>query len=179
METATYTVRRTVPAKKKLAETLHDKVLYADATMNEDDWLTASGAIIGVLGIGLGIWWLDSVVAIGIGVSVVRDGFRNVRRALADLLDGRAHTFDNSAPHPSIIAAVQALEKLPWVESAGVRMRDQGHVFHTEAFVRPAGGATVSLAQLDEARTEVRRIDWKLQDTVIIPVTDVPPEASR
>ena len=39
--------------KMRLAEELHDKVLYADAAMNKADWMTAVGAIVGVLGIGV------------------------------------------------------------------------------------------------------------------------------
>jgi len=47
-------------AKLPLAEALHDKVLHADATMNKADWLTAGAAMVGVLGIGLGLWWADA-----------------------------------------------------------------------------------------------------------------------
>jgi divalent metal cation (Fe/Co/Zn/Cd) transporter len=41
-------------AKISLAEELHNKVLYADAKMNKADWLTASAAMVGVVGIGSG-----------------------------------------------------------------------------------------------------------------------------
>ena len=46
-------------AKIRLAEELHNKVLYADAKMNKADWLTAGAAMVGVLGIGFGLWWAD------------------------------------------------------------------------------------------------------------------------
>ena len=46
-------------AKQPLAKELHDKVLYADAEMNRADWLTAGAAMLGVVGIGFGLWWAD------------------------------------------------------------------------------------------------------------------------
>jgi divalent metal cation (Fe/Co/Zn/Cd) transporter len=40
--------------KLTLSETLHDKVLYADADMNKADWMTGAAAIAGIVGIGWG-----------------------------------------------------------------------------------------------------------------------------
>src|SRR5690554_4425162 len=51
-------------AKLKLAKDLHNKVLYADADMNKADWMTALGSIVGVTGVGIGLWWLDAVAAL-------------------------------------------------------------------------------------------------------------------
>jgi divalent metal cation (Fe/Co/Zn/Cd) transporter len=42
--------------KLAYAAELHDKVLYADAEMNRADWMTASAAALGILGIGVGLW---------------------------------------------------------------------------------------------------------------------------
>jgi divalent metal cation (Fe/Co/Zn/Cd) transporter len=76
-------------AKLPLASQLHDKVLYADAKMNRANWLTAGAAIVGVLGIGAGLWWADGAAAIIISLDITRDGFTNVRAAVADLMDSR------------------------------------------------------------------------------------------
>ena len=65
--------------KMKLADDLHDKVLYADADMNKADWMTALGSIIGVTGIGLGLWWLDAVAALFIAVTILGDGIKNTK----------------------------------------------------------------------------------------------------
>lgn len=164
--------------KKKLAKALHDKVLYADAAMNSDDWLTASGAMAGVLGIGFGLWWADSVVAILIGASVINDGVQNVRAAMRGLLDARVQTYDESEPHPLLHSAVSALGALPWVSKAGVRMRDEGHVFHTEAFVVPRG-ETVTMEQVEEAQAALRELDWKTDDSVVVPVREIPEACTR
>src|SRR5918999_713341 len=89
-------------AKLPLAAELHDKVLYADAKMNRANWLTAGAAIIGVLGIGIGLWWADAAAAIVISLDITRDGLINVRAAAADLMDSRPTRHDDSTTHPLI-----------------------------------------------------------------------------
>jgi divalent metal cation (Fe/Co/Zn/Cd) transporter len=160
--------------KLKLAEELHNKVLYADADMNKADWMTAVGSIVGVTGIGLGLWWLDGAAAIFIAGSILFDGIRNLRAALADLMDERATTFDDKKPHPVAEQVDDHLRGLPWVAKAGSRMRDEGHVFHIESFVVPKDGVLPTLDQLEAARQECIEIDWKVQDIVLVLTRDLP-----
>jgi cation diffusion facilitator family transporter len=160
-------------AKMKLAETLHDKVLYADADMNKADWLTALGSIIGVTGIGLGLWWTDAVAALFIAATIVSDGIKNLRSAVRDLMDARPTTYDNARPHPVLPQVVDLLRGLDWVREAGVRARDEGHVFHVEAFVVPTA-TTPTVEMLNEARRRCVELDWRLEDVVVIPVDVLP-----
>lgn len=162
--------------KMKLAEELHDKVLYADADMNKADWMTAVGSIVGVAGIGLGIWWLDAAAALFISASILWDGVKNVRDAVLDLIDARATTFDNKNPHPLTRNISEHLETFPWIERAATRVRDEGHVFHVEAFIVPALGAELTVGALENARDSCRSVDWKIDDIVIVPVSEVPQE---
>lgn len=78
-----------------VAEKLHDKVLRADADMGKADWTTAVATILGVLGIGIGLWWADSVAAIAVAISVLRDGAQNLGSAVAGVTDAEARTFDD------------------------------------------------------------------------------------
>ncbi|MCU1419092.1 MAG: cation transporter [Mycetocola sp.] len=160
--------------KMKLARELHDKVLYADAAMNKADWMTAVGSIVGVGGIGLGLWWADSAAALFIAGSILWDGLKNMRAAVEDLMDARAMTFDDSKPHPIVNKVDEYLRSLDWVADAGSRARDQGHVFHIESFVVPLSRRTVSLADLEKAREGCIALDWKVEDIVLIPVTELP-----
>ncbi|KAE8763589.1 cation transporter [Georgenia thermotolerans] len=162
--------------KLPLARTLHDRVLFADADMNKADWMTAGGAVVGVLGIGVGLWWADAVAALFISASIVRDGVTNLRVATAALMDARASTYDGAKPHPLLAEIDRRLEALPWVAQARSRVRDLGHVFHVESFVVPAGDAAPSLADLAEAREEALAVDWKIQDMVVVPVRELPEE---
>ncbi|GAB48052.1 cation transporter [Mobilicoccus pelagius] len=159
--------------KMPLSEDLHDKVLHADADMNKADWMTAVGAILGILGIGVGWWWADGVAALAISASVLHDGVTQVRNATRGLMDARARRFDDSEPHPLVWQVTDLARRCPWVVEAGVRMRDQGHVFHTEVFVVPQDGA-VSVDAIARLREEIMSLDWKLHDVVVAPVDSVP-----
>lgn len=166
------------PAKARLAPTLHNKVLFADADMAKADWQTTAASIVGVLGIGIGWWWLDGVAALFISAGIARDGFTNTRGAVRDLIDQRARTHDDAELQPLIGRIVERLEAEPWVERAAVRMRDMGQVFHVEAFVVPRRGK-VALGALESARRAIADMDWKMQDVVLAPVSALPEEAER
>lgn len=165
-------------AKAKIAPDLHNKVLYADADMAKADWTTTVASIVGVLGIGIGWWWLDGAAALFISLGIVWDGYKNTRSAVLDLIDQRARTHDDAKPHPLSGRIVAELEAQPWVRAASVRMRDMGQVFHVEAFVVPDGGR-VRLDRLEAAREHIADLDWKVQDVVVVPVTSLPDESDR
>ena len=155
--------------KKKLAAELHEKVLYADAEMNRADWMTAGAAGIGVIGIGFGLWWADSVAALFISFDIARDGWTNVKAAVGDLMDSRPTTYDHSGPHPAMEKMEELLLGLDWVGDARVRLREEGHVFAGEAFVVPAREDGI-VSRLEDAYERIRELDWRLHDVVIVPV---------
>ena len=159
--------------KLKLADELHEKVLYADAKMNRADWLTATAAAVGVMGIGLGLWWADGVAALFISLDITRDGWGNIRAATGDLMDARPTTFDHSKPHQVMADMEEALLELDWVEQVSVRLREEGHVFAGEAWVVPAEERNL-LVRLEEAHERVQALDWRLHDVAIVPVDSLP-----
>ncbi|MFC8192615.1 cation diffusion facilitator family transporter [Cellulomonas sp. NPDC057328] len=163
-------------AKLPLARTLHDRVLHADADMNRADWMTAVAGIVGVLGIGVGLWWADSAAALVISSSILKDGVTNVRTAVRALMDARATTVDGSDVHPLVGRVEEHLAAVPWVREGGVRLRDEGHVFHAECFVVPRDGTTPSLQALADLGGSVSALDWKLRDVVVVPVPELPGE---
>ena len=156
-----------------LARDLHDKVLYADADMNKADWMTALGSIIGVTGIGLGLWWLDAVAALFIASTILADGVRNLKASITDLMDTRAVTFDDKEPHPVIHQINTYLNGVHWVGSAGSRIRDEGHVFHVEAFVVPRN-STIDVEAVEATQAACAELDWRLSDVVIVLVPELP-----
>lgn len=166
------------PVKAKLAPVLHNKVLYADADMAKADWQSTAASIVGVLGVGFGLWWFDGAAAIVISAGIVWDGVRNTRSALADLMDRSARTVDDSEPHPLGARVIEELEQEDWVAEAGVRVRDEGQVLHIEAFVRPHD-ADVSLERLGAAAERIAALDWKVHDVVVVPSDPLPDYAER
>lgn len=163
-------------AKLPLAATLHDRVLHADADMNRADWMTAVAGIVGVLGIGVGLWWADSAAALVIALSILKDGVTNVRTAVRALMDARATTVDGSDVHPLVARVEERLAAEPWVREGGVRLRDEGHVFHVECFVVPRDGVTPAVDDLADLGGAVSALDWKLRDVVVAPVAALPAE---
>jgi len=159
-------------AKLPLAEALHDKVLHADATMNKADWLTAGAAMVGVLGIGLGLWWADAVAAVVISLDILHDGVKNLRAVVSDLMDSEPTTVDHSGPETLPADVERRLRRYTWVADVEVRMREEGHVFFGEAFVVPADNEDLA-AKIERAVAEVLASDWRLHDLVIMPVTSL------
>jgi cation diffusion facilitator family transporter len=157
-------------AKQKIARELHDKVLYADAEMNRADWLTAGAAILGVLGIGAGLWWADAVAAAIIGGDIVRDGVRTTRAAVANLMDNRPRLVGSERPHPLPDQVLAAVLDHDWVADAWLRIREQGHVFASELLVVPITDTPDLVQRLERLNESVRAFDWRMHDLVVSPV---------
>jgi cation diffusion facilitator family transporter len=164
-------------AKRKLADDLHDKVLYADAEMNRADWMTVSAAIVGIIGIGFGLWWADAVAAIFISVDIVHDGWKNVRAAVHDLMDARPRRHDAREYHPIVERMNEVVNECDWVEEGAVRLREEGHVFTGEIMVVPRadalGSAGELLDKLEELADHLLSLEWKVYDIVIVPVKEL------
>lgn len=153
-------------AKRRLARVLHDKALHSDAEMNSDDWQAGAAAIVGVLGIGLGLWWADAAAGCVIAVSITRDGVRSLRTAVADLMDRRPRSVDDAAWDPLPDELEQAVRRLPWVREVCVRMREHGHVCFGEVFVVPCDEADPS-ARVGEVHELGRRHGWRIHDLTV------------
>jgi cation diffusion facilitator family transporter len=164
-------------AKLRLADDLHDKVLYADAQMNKADWMTVSAAIVGVVGIGFGLWWADAVAALFISVSIVHDGWKNVRAAVHDLMDARPRRHDAREYHPIVERMNAAVNDCDWVARGAVRLREEGHVFTGEVLVVPEEEARSDdaelLDRLEELAGRLLELEWKLHDLVVVPVREI------
>lgn len=155
--------------KLPLARELHDKVLFGDAKMNKADWLTAGAAMLGVLGIGIGLWWADAVAAAVISTDILHDGIKNLKAVIADLMDSRPTTVDDSALDPLPARAETELKKLAWVRDAKSRMREEGHIFDGEIFVVPTSNDDL-VKRLADAQQVLKELDWRVKDVVVVPI---------
>jgi divalent metal cation (Fe/Co/Zn/Cd) transporter len=164
--------------KKQIAAQLHDKVLHADAQMNKADWMTASAAMAGVIGIGFGLWWADAVAAIVIGLDIAHDGVKYSRGAVADIIDGQPRRHDEEGTHALVAEVRRTVADMDWVQEAAVRMRELGHIFSVEVLVIPVDELDL-IDRVEAGVEQIRDLDWKLQDVVISPVRELagaPPE---
>jgi cation diffusion facilitator family transporter len=160
-------------AKLPLAEELHNKVLYADAKMNKADWLTAGAAMVGVVGIGFGLWWLDAVAAALISLDITHDGFSNLRRAVVDLMDQAPTTVDRDEADPLRGKLGTMLRDLDWVEEVDLRLREEGQVYFGEAFVVPSDETNIT-EKIEAALRQARDLDWRIHDLALTPVSELP-----
>lgn len=159
--------------KIKVAKPLHNKLLYADASMAKADWQTNVASIVGVGGVAFGLWWLDGAAALLISVGIVHDGLKNTRSATVDLLDRRSTSYDGIDPHPLIPRLEAQLKSFSWIKESGIRARELGQVMHVEAFIVPISGQ-MSLTDFQEVRVALEQTDWKAYDVVVTPVLELP-----
>ena len=158
--------------KKDLAAELHDKVLFADAKMNKANWMTGTAAIIGVVGIGFGLWWMDATAAIVIGLDITHDGLTYSAAAVKDILDGRPRRDDEKGVHPLVDQVRETVAELDWIREAAVRMRELGHLLSVEVLAVPRDDADL-LDRVEDAVERIKSLDWKLQDVVVAVVREL------
>ncbi len=158
--------------KKRLAAELHDKVLHADAKMNKADWMTACAAMAGVIGIGFGLWWMDAVAAIVIGLDIAHDGSTYTAAAAKDLLDGRPRRDDEKGVHPLVAEVRDTVAGLDWIREAAIRTRELGHLLGVEVLAVPRDEVDL-LDRVEDAVAQIEALDWKLQDVVVAVVREV------
>jgi divalent metal cation (Fe/Co/Zn/Cd) transporter len=132
--------------------------------------MTAGAAMVGIMGVGLGLWWADAVAAAIISLSVIRDGFGNLRDVITDLMDEAPKTTDHSDFDPLPDRLECFVRTLPWVCDAQVRLREEGHVLVGEVFVVPVDSTNL-VERLDEATRQCVAVDWRLHDIVLVPVS--------
>ena len=160
-------------AKLRIASQIHDKILFADAEMMKADWMTALATAFGVLGVGFGYWWADPVAAALVSLDILHDGASNVGHAVNDLMKRTPMKTDGSALEPLPGEVEKRLRALDWVEAAEVRLREDGHVFFGEAYVRARGGQA-SARQIADAVQDAKRLNWRLHDLTLTLVQRLP-----
>lgn len=160
-------------AKIPLARALHDKVLYADSQMNKADWLTAGAALLGVIGIGMGLWWADAVAACIISLDIFHDGITNLKAVISDLMDSVPTTVDHAQTDPLPSRLETELGRLPWVQEVKVRMREEGHVYFGEAFIVFTDHRDLT-ERIDRMKETAKAVDWRVHELVVAPVASLP-----
>ena len=157
--------------KLALAKQLSLKPLHTDADMGKADWMTAAAGIVGVAGIGFGLWWADAVAAIVIAGSILHDGATNLRGAVRDLHDARPQKLERDDPDPLPDRLCAEISALPWMDGCGVRLHEEG--LHLSGIIL-LRNRTLTAAQVEEVRAIAQAVDWRLDqiDVSIMTSTD-------
>ena len=133
----------------------------------------ASAAMVGVVGIGFGLWWLDAVAAALISLDITIDGVSNLRRAVVDLMDQTPTTIDEDDAEPLRDRLAEMLQDLDWVEDVDLRLREEGQVYFGEALVVPSDSTNI-LEKVEDAIKRARDLDWRIYDLTLTPVRELP-----
>jgi cobalt-zinc-cadmium efflux system protein len=113
-----------------LAREMQDEVLFTDAKMNKANWQTGAAGIAGLTGLGLGWWWADSLAAAFISIGIIADGWRALRIAAAELIDGVPRALGSTGPDPEAELLVEKLQAQ--YPGADVRLRETGRYIRGE-----------------------------------------------
>lgn len=153
--------------RRPLAARIHDKGLFADATMGRMDWLSGGTAIIGVLGVGLDLWWADFIATLIIGAHIAWYGGRHLHTAICDLIDEVPRQIGSHRLDPLGENIRQYLMSLPWVSEVRVRLREEGRLLTGVALIRPIND-DIHITRLDAARAHIESMDWRLLDCQLV-----------
>ena len=146
-----------------LARRLQDEVLFTDAKMNKANWQTGVAGLAGVIGLGFGFWWADSVAAALISVSIISDGWKALRVATAELVDGVPRELGSTNPDPEAKRLVSKLKKE--YPGAEIRLRETGRYIHAEV----CGVEPVKKQALDEIWPGEPERAWRLAQLSFVP----------
>ena len=131
--------------------------------------------MVGVVGIGFGLWWLDAVAAALISLDITKDGFSNLRRAVVDLMDQTPTTVGGDGEDPLRGKLAAMLRDLDWVEEVDLRLREEGQVYFGEALVVPSDETNIT-EKVEDALERARGLDWRIHDLSLTPVRELPEE---
>lgn len=155
--------------KIPLAHKLNDKILFADSKMNKASWMSGFASIVGILGIGMGFWWADASIGIFISLTILKDGYSNLKQSILDLLDEIPKSLGSNSTDPLMAKVKSLIMKEDWVKSVELRFRDEGHVFFGDVFITPKN-KDFSWEKIALLKNTIEQFDWRLQDIVIMPV---------
>ena len=136
--------------------------------------MTALAAIVGVLGVGAGIWWADSATALFISLSVIKDGYKNLSEAIKDLMDRHPVHVADKTKDDLLDKITNEVKQWVWVEDAVVRFREHGQVYFGEIYVVVIDD-DISSSEIEQALEKIKDFHWKIHDVTIMPVRSLLP----
>lgn len=152
--------------KQPVAKRLRDKVLHTDALMQKADWMTGVAGIFGIIGVGFGFWWADSVAAALIAFDIAHDGYRAARIAMAELVDGAPRKLGTRSIADDAKALRESLsEHFP---GSDVRLRETGRFIAAEV---QGADAPTSIPPLSRYWTGDPDQAWRFTDLSFAPAS--------
>lgn len=151
-------------AKFKLAKKLNDPTLYTDGKILKADWMSGLAAAMGILGLGLGLWWADSLAALLISLDILYDGFRHIKISAKEVIDKLPMDLEGKVRDPLLARIAQRTKELGFTPA--LRFHSLGPRISGQVFVEPKPG--MDTKALEE---EIEKLDWRIVhvDVVVDP----------
>lgn len=146
-----------------LAEKLRDKLIHTDALMNKANWQTGVAGFVGIALLGFGFWWGDAVAAALISASIIWDGWRALRIATAELVDGIPYELGKDIPAKDAAGIAKALRKQ--FPGAKVLLRETGRYIRAEV----VGAAAPKGFDIDKLEIDDLECRWRLDSVAFRP----------
>jgi divalent metal cation (Fe/Co/Zn/Cd) transporter len=149
--------------EQPLAERLRDKLIHTDALMNKANWQTGLAGVVGVAGLGFGLWWADAAAAALISAGIIWDGWKALKVATSELIDGIPRELGANTMSKEANAIARALRRE--FPDAKVLMRETGRYIRAEVIgAKPGAG-------FDPAKFEIDGLDsrWRLDSIAFRP----------
>ena len=151
-----------------LAVRLQDEVIFTDSRMNKANWMTGAAGLFGVIGLGLGWWWADSVAAAIISFDIMLDGWKALRVATAELVDGIPRKLGGIGPDPEAAKLLRKLKKR--FPGGDIRLRETGRYIHAEI----CGVEPGRVQDLKSLWPGAAKRSWRLAQLSFVPPDDAP-----
>jgi cation diffusion facilitator family transporter len=164
--------------KLPLARELHEKALQTDADLNKGDWLTGLAGVLGIVAIGFGYWWADSLAASIISIEILKDGVTNLRNSVGQLMNKRPSDVASKEKDPVLDKVEDALTQLDWVRDVRVRLREDSDVLTGEVFIVPRDESRL-LDKIEQATQVASSVDWRLHDLSVVAVRQIERNGTR
>ena len=147
-----------------LAKRLQDEVLFTDAKMNKANWQTGAAGIAGIIGLGLGWWWADAAAAGLISIGIIVDGWRALKVATIELVDGFPRSLSSSRADPESKQLMTELERR--FPDSEVRLRETGRYIRAEVCGAHPPAEDLDLAEIWPGKPER---SWRLAELSFTP----------
>jgi cobalt-zinc-cadmium efflux system protein len=146
-----------------LALRLRDKLIHTDALMNKANWQTGLAGIVGVTLLGFGLWWGDAVAAGIISLGIIWDGWRALKVAVAELIDGVPHDLEGGQREDDARAIERALKH--HFPHARILLRETGRYIRAEV----VGAAAPAGFDIDKLKIDGLENRWRLDSVAFRP----------
>lgn len=150
--------------EQPLATALQDEVLFTDSKMNKANWQTGAAGILGIVGIGFGLWWADAAAAALISAGIISDGWRALKVATIELIDGVPRGLGGSGPDREAEQLREHLETRFGCDD--VRLRETGRYIRAQLVGVHAPDEGVDLSDLWPGKPER---SWRLAELTFAP----------